>query len=77
MGVSRDMLDMLKQRRPEIGVVVTGDMLQHREQTLQAHAGVDVGGGEWGDGTSREAFVLHKDQIPELNNVRVVLVDQI
>ena len=72
-----DFLNRLEDRRENVGVVVARLVLQHRRDAFEAHAGVDVLGGQW-----RQAFVgvaveLDEDQVPDLDDLVRAAVDQL
>ncbi len=68
--------DGREDRRPEVGVVVAPPVLKHRDQALEAHAGVDVAGGQELQGPAGLAVELDEDVIPDLEDVGVAGVDQ-
>mmetsp|Transcript_1475 Transcript_1475/g.4732 ORF Transcript_1475/g.4732 Transcript_1475/m.4732 type:complete len:367 (+) Transcript_1475:614-1714(+) len=70
-------LDGRKDGTKYVRVVVGAHVLQHRHQPLEAHAGVDVLGGQRPERAAQLAVELHEDQVPDLEHVRVVLVDQV
>jgi hypothetical protein len=61
----------------DVGVVVGAPVLDDGDEALEAHAGVDVLGGE---GTERAvvlAVELDEDVVPDLEDIGVVLVDEV
>ena len=60
-----------------VGVVVAVLALQHGAEALEAHAGVDVAGGQRLQVAVGEALVLHEHEVPDLDDVRVGLVHQL
>ncbi|KAI5309940.1 hypothetical protein KEM55_002081 [Ascosphaera atra] len=71
-----DLADLVEQGGEDVGVVVGGLVLEDGHETLVAHAGVDVFGGEGLEGGVRLAVVLDEDVVPDLKDIRVVLVDE-
>ena len=65
----------IKQRFKEVGVVVGVDALQDAGDAFEPHACVDVLGGEWFEGSGL-AIELDEDEVPDLDDVGVVLVDE-
>lgn len=57
----------------EIGVVVREHLLAHAGESLQPHAGVHALEGEFGSTTVGVLFVLHEDEIPDLQPARAPL----
>ena len=62
-------------RAEEVGVVVAEDVLQHGDDALEAHAGVDVLGRQLAQAPVGLAVVLDEDEVPELDVARAVAVD--
>ena len=60
----------------DIGVVVRLFALHDHAEALKAHSGVDMLSLEGLESAVGKAVVLHEDEVPNLNNERVVLVDQ-
>ena len=54
-------------RAQDVGLVVPALVLQDRTDALEAHARVDVLGGELGELALRVAVVLDEDEVPELD----------
>ena len=73
---SRDVLLCLDDRLEDIGVVVGVLPLHHTNQTLKAHTRVDDIHGEFFEGTVCLAVKLHEHEVPYLDDLRVVLVDE-
>ena len=65
------------QRLEDVRVVVALLALQDGGEALEAHAGVDVAGREGLEGTVGLAHELHEDEVPDLDDLRVVLVDEV
>ena len=60
----------------EVGVVVAGDALEDAGDALQAHARVDRGVGQRLPRAVGELLVLHEDEVPDFDHLRVVGIDQ-
>jgi hypothetical protein len=73
---SRELLDLGKERSKHVRVVIAGTVLKNRDETLEAHAGVDVFGGQIAELAIRFAVVLDKDNVPDFENKGIVLVDE-
>jgi hypothetical protein len=58
----------------QVGVVIGGDTLQHRGDSFQAHAGVDLRLGQVLAAAVGELLPLHEDQVPDLHEAVAVLV---
>ena len=68
---------MVDKRLENVGVVVGTLPLQHHAEPLKAHAGVDVFGLQWFQGPVGQPVVLHENEVPDFNDPRMVLVDQL
>ena len=60
----------------DVGVVVGFLALEHCAEALEAHAGVDILGGKRFEGAVGLAVELHEDEVPYLDDERVVVVDE-
>ena len=65
---------MLDERLKQIDVIIALFSLQGHGQAFQAHARVDVGGGKWHQTAIRLAVELHEHQVPNLDDLWMVLV---
>ncbi|KAI3487195.1 hypothetical protein L1887_48905 [Cichorium endivia] len=72
-----ELLDLGKDGGEDVGVVVGGLVLEDGDEALEAHAGVDVLCGEGPQGAVVLAVELHKDVVPDLDDVGVVHVDEV
>ena len=70
-------LDGIEQRREHVGVVVGGLVLQDGGDALEAHARVDVLCGQRAQLAVLLAVELDEHVVPDLDEVRVVHVDQL
>ena len=77
VGAMTDLADLLQHRLEDIGVVVRGLTLDGTHETLEAHAGIDDLLCQGLQGTVRFAVELHEDDIPDLDDLRVVLINQL
>ena len=71
----RMLCNLVKERTKGINVVVGRLVLQNRHQPFQTHASVDMLGGE----ERKALFIpveLNKDNVPNLNDVWVIGIDQ-
>jgi len=73
---ARVALEVCEERSEDVSVVVGQAVLQHRNEPLKAHARVDVARGQPAQLAGRLAVELHEDEVPDLEHVRVVLVDK-
>ena len=73
---ARDLLDLCEDRHEDVRIVVGAHVLEDRDETLEAHAGVDVLSGKV-QLARRLAVELHEHQVPDLKHVRVIHVHQI
>ena len=73
---ARHAVDLREDRSEHVRVVVRHLALQNGRQTLETHARVHVARGKQVQLAARVARVLHKHQVPDLDHVRIVLVDQ-
>ena len=71
-----DSTDLAQHRLEDIRIVVRGLTLDRTHETLKAHTGVDHFLRKRFERTVGFAVILHKDDIPDLNHLRVVFVDQ-
>ena len=69
--------DGLDQGLEYVSVVVAALALQRHTQTLKAHAGVNHLGRQRLQRAIGLAVILHKDQVPYLYHLRIILVDQL
>ena len=74
---ARDLLLSLDDGLEDVGVVVRVLALQHAHQALEAHAGVDDVHGELLQRAVGLAVELHEHEVPYLDDLRVVLVDEV
>ena len=63
------LLNRAEQWEEDIGVIVGALVLQHRDQTLEAHAGVDVLAGEGFQAGIFLAVELDEDEVPDLQDL--------
>ncbi len=70
-------VDRVEVGAEEVGVVVGADVVQDRDEALEAHAGVDVLVGQGAEGAVGLAVELDEDEVPDLEDIGVVLVDQV
>ena len=75
--VAGEFLQLADQAAEHVGVVVGGLALEHHAQALEAHAGVDVLGGQRLEVAVGLAVVLHEHEVPDLDDVVVVGVHEI
>ena len=64
-------------RLEDVCVIVGVLSLQHAHQTLESHAGVDDVHGEGLQTAVSLSVVLHEDDVPDFNHLRIVLVDEL
>ena len=74
---ARHLGDGLDDGLEHVGIVVRGLALQHADEALKAHARVDVLGGEFHQMAVSHTVVLHEHEVPNLNHLRVVHVDEV
>src|SRR5438874_3843475 len=75
VALAREPLAGLHDRAQDVDRVVVAHALEHGTDALEAHAGVDVPGGQVGELPLGVAVVLDEDQIPELDVARAAAVD--
>ena len=73
----RQALDLADDRREDVGVVVGVLALKQAHKTLKAHACIDDMHLEGFKGTVGLAVELHEYDVPDLNDLRMVFVDQL
>ena len=66
-GVTRERAQNVKRFSEEIGLVIGVDALQDRDQSLKAHAGIDMFGGKRIELSGADAVVLDEHQIPNFD----------
>lgn len=71
-----EILDCLEERRKYVGIIIGRFVLQHRYQTLETHASIHVLIRQRTQRTIRLTIILNKNVVPDLQHVRIVLVDQ-
>ena len=74
---SADSADTTQHRLEDIGVVVRGLTLDRTYQTLKAHTGVDHFLCQRFETAVRFAVKLHEDDVPDLNHLWVIFVNQL
>ena len=75
VGLATMLGDGVEKGREDVGVVVRGHTLHGHGQAFESHPRVDVLVGKRHQGAVRHAVELHEHQVPNLNHLRVVLVD--
>ena len=75
--LARDSLDFLDDWLEDICIIVRVLVLQHANQALEAHTGIDDVHREWFERTVSLAVVLHEHDVPDLDHLWVVLVYQL
>ncbi|TFA98277.1 hypothetical protein CCMA1212_009972 [Trichoderma ghanense] len=71
-----NLLNLLEERREAIGGIVGGGVLQRRDQTLEAHTGIDVLGRQGLEASVLLSVELHENEVPDLDNHGIVHVDE-
>ena len=74
IGVPQHVLNSVHDGSEQVGVVVGENSLQHRRNSLQAHAGVNVLGGQLMKDAVFVLVVLDKDQVPQLEEAPAAAV---
>ncbi len=77
VGVAGEVANDLDDRLEHVRVIVGRFALQGANQTLESHAGVDYLGWQRLQTAVRLAVVLHEHEVPYLDYLRVVFVDQL
>ena len=77
VGATADRTDTTQHRLEDVGVVVRGLALDRTHETLEAHTGIDHFLSQRLQRTVCLAVILHEDDVPYLNHLRVVFVDQL
>ena len=75
VGLAGKLFDVGDDPPQQVGVVVGGDPLHHGADPLQAHAGVDRGFRQRGQGAVLGAVELHEDVVPDLHVAVAVAAD--
>ena len=73
---ARELLNGVDERLEDIGVVVAGLALKGTDETLKAHARINNLGGKGSEGAVGTTVVLHEDDVPNLYDLRMILVDE-
>lgn len=68
--------DLVKNGKKDICIVIGSSVLDDRDQTLKAHAGVDVFGRKRAKRSIGFAVELDEYIVPDLQDVWIVLVDE-
>ncbi len=76
VGPLRQIGDRLDQRHEEIGLVVGLRVLQHRRKPLETGSGVDRGPRQRTHLPGGVTIVLHEHEVPDLDDVVAIAVDQ-
>ncbi len=69
--------DFLNEGLEDVGVVVGAFALHDHAEALEAHAGIDVLGFQGFKGAVGFAVELHEDEVPDFDDLGVVLVDEV
>ena len=72
-GVPSDLAQRCVDRHEEIGVVVGEHLLADARESLKAHPRVNALKGELGAAAISVLFVLHEDEVPDLQPARALL----
>ena len=75
--LARDSLDFLDDWLEDISIIVRVLVLQHANQALEAHTCIDNVHWEWFERTVSLAVVLHEHDVPDFDDLRVILVYQL
>ena len=75
ISLAGELLGGLDQRPEQVGAVVRVDILQHRDDPLEAHARVYVRGGQRLQVGGVDAVVLNEHQVPKLQEAGAITVD--
>ena len=82
VGVPGQLLRRLDDRQEQVGVVVVGHAVDHAQDALQAHPGIDARRGQRHIPLAREigiglrAVELHEDQIPQFEEAVIFRLHQ-
>ncbi|KAG9796345.1 hypothetical protein KCU88_g142, partial [Aureobasidium melanogenum] len=71
-----NLLDAVEQRSKDVRIVVGQFVLEDTDESLETHARVDVFVGQRAQTLIRLPVVLNKHVVPDLQHVRIVLVDE-
>ena len=71
-----NILDGGEQRSEDVSVVVGASVLKDGDETFETEAGVDVFVGKRSQAAVGLAIILDKDVVPDLKNVRIILIDE-
>ena len=74
--LARDSLDFLDDWLEDICIIVRVLVLQHANQALEAHTCIDNVHWEWFERTISLAVVLHEHDVPDFDDLWVILVNQ-
>ena len=74
--LARDSLDFLDDWLEDICIIVRVLVLQHANQALEAHTCIDNVHWERFERTVSLAVVLHEHDVPDFDDLRVILVNQ-
>ena len=76
-AASRDAADGVEEWCPEVRVVVASLPLQDPDDPFKAHARIDMTRGQGNKFTPILTIELDEDQVPDLDDIRVVHVDEV
>jgi hypothetical protein len=76
IDAARHLSDDLDDRLEDVGVVVGGLALQSHAEAFETHSGVDHLGRQRLKRTVGLAVVLHEDEVPDLDHLGIILIDQ-
>lgn len=72
-----ELLDLVKDGSEDVGIVVGSNVLKDGDESLEAHSSIDVLVGQRSERAVGLSVVLHKNVVPDLEDVRVVVVDEV
>jgi hypothetical protein len=73
---AREFANLVEDGQEDVGIVVGPSVLDDGDQSLEAHAGIDVFGRKGAKRAVVFAVELDEDVVPDFQNVGIVLVDE-
>ena len=76
IAAAREFCDLIQNRTEDVRIIIRLLSLHHHTETLKAHTRINHALWQSVQCTVGFAVILHKDEIPNLNHLRMIFIDQ-
>ena len=76
IAAAREFRNFIQNRAEDVGIIIRLLSLHHHTETLKAHTRINHALWQSVQCTVGFAVILHKDEIPNLNHLRIIFIDQ-